>query len=88
MQKRTDEGLLQVRENNVWVPTSGHCSWKIARTCETRIPLDTLKLSPRCKLFASITLVRDSEEIGRWPSDASLMLYYAGSEIELENWFI
>jgi hypothetical protein len=88
MQKHSDEGLLQVRENNVWVPTSGHCSWKIVRTCEIRIPLDTLKLNTKCKLFASITLVRDSEEIGRWPSDASLMLYYAGAEIELENWFI
>jgi hypothetical protein len=88
MQKRTDEGMLQIRENNVWVPTSGHCSWKIARTCEISIPLDSLKLSPKSRLFASITLVRDNEEIGRWPSDASLMLYYAGAEIELENWLI
>jgi hypothetical protein len=45
-------------------------------------------LSPKSRLFASITLVRDNEEIGRWPSDASLMLYYAGAEIELENWLI
>jgi hypothetical protein len=88
MQKRTDEGMMQIRENNVWVPTSGHCSWKIARTCEISIPLESLKLSPKSRLFASITLVRDNEEIGRWPSDASLMLYYAGAEIELENWLI
>ena len=88
MQKQADEGLLQVRENNAWVPTGAHCSWKIARTCEISIPLETLKLSPKSRLFASITLVRDSEEIGRWPSDSSLMLYYAGTEIELENWFI
>ena len=88
MQKLSDEGLLQVKENNVWVPTSGHCVWKIVRTCEISIPLDTLKLSPKSKLFASITLVRDNEEIGRWPSDASLMLQYAGAEIELDNWLI
>ncbi|MBC8017041.1 MAG: hypothetical protein H7X83_00785 [Verrucomicrobia bacterium] len=88
MQMRNDEGLLQVRENSVWVPTSGHCSWKIARTCEIRIPLDTLTLSPKSKLFASIILVRDNEEIGRWPTDAPLMLYYAGPEIELDNWLI
>jgi len=88
MQKITDEGLLQVRENNVWVPTSGHCVWKIARTCEISVPLETLKLIPGSKLFASITLVRDNEEIGRWPSDASLLLQYAGPEIELDNWLI
>ncbi len=88
MQRITDEGLLQVRENNVWVPTGGHCIWKIARTCEISIPLETLKLSPRSKIFTSITLVRDNEEIGRWPSDASLVLQYAGPEIELDNWLI
>jgi hypothetical protein len=88
MQKITAEGLLQVRENNVWVATDGYCSWKIARICELRIPLESLKLSPKSRLFASVTLVRDNEEIGRWPSDASLMLQYAGAEIELENWLI
>jgi len=88
MQRQADQDFLQVRENSAWVPTSGQCHWKIARTCEISIPLDTLKLSPKSKLFASITLVRDNEEIGRWPSDASLMLYYAGAEIELENWLI
>ena len=88
MRKDTDEGLLQIKENNVWVPTSGHCNWKIARTCEIRVPLEPLGLPPGCKLFASITLVRDNEEIGRWPADASLMLQYAGAEIELENWLI
>jgi alpha-amylase/alpha-mannosidase (GH57 family) len=88
MQKISDEGLLQVRENNVWVPTGGHCRWKIARTCEISIPLETLKLTPKSRLFASITLVRDNEEVGRWPTDASLMLYYAGAEIELDNWLI
>ena len=88
MQKVADEGLLQVRENNVWVPTGGHCRWKIARTCEISVPLEALKLTPKSRLFASITLVRDNEEVGRWPTDASLMLQYAGAEIELENWLI
>jgi alpha-amylase/alpha-mannosidase (GH57 family) len=88
MQRVADEGLLQVRENNVWVPTGGHCRWKIARTCEISIPLETLKLTPKSRLFASITLVRDNEEVGRWPSDASLLLNYAGPEIELDNWLI
>jgi alpha-amylase/alpha-mannosidase (GH57 family) len=88
MQMRNDEGLLQVRENNVWVPTSGHCRWKIAKTCEICIPLEAIKPAPKSKLFASVSLVRDNEEIGRWPTDAPLMLYYAGPEIELDNWLI
>ncbi len=88
MQLRGDECLLQVRENNVWVPTRGHCRWKIAKTCEVSIPLESLNLTPKSKMFASISLVRDNEEIGRWPSDAPLMLYYAGPEIELDNWLI
>ena len=88
LQIRNDEGLLQVRENNVWVPTNGHCRWKIAKTCEVCIPLEAIKLAPKSKLFASVTLVRDNEEIGRWPTDAPLMLYYAGPEIELDNWLI
>jgi alpha-amylase/alpha-mannosidase (GH57 family) len=88
LQMRHSEGLLQMRENNLWVPTRGHCQWKICKTCEISIPLDILKLTPGSKLFASVTLVRDNEEIGRWPSDAPLMLQYAGAEIELDNWLI
>jgi alpha-amylase/alpha-mannosidase (GH57 family) len=88
MQKSTDHGPLQVKESNAWLPTGGQCDWKIARTCEIRVPLDPLGLPPRSKLFAWITLVRDNEEIGRWPSDASLTLLYAGAEIELDNWLI
>jgi hypothetical protein len=88
MQMRTDEGLLQVKENSVWIPTNGHSTWKISKTCEVAIPLSAFKLLPQSKLFASVTLVRDNEEIGRWPTDAPLMLYYAGAEIELDNWLI
>jgi len=88
LQLRSDEGLLQVKENNAWVPTRGHCRWKIAKTCEVSIPLESIRLTPKSKLFMYVTLVRDNEEIGRWPSDAPLMLYYAGPELELDNWLI
>lgn len=88
MQMINDEALLQVKENAVWIPTGGHCVWKILKTCEISIPLKSLKIIPGSKLFASISLVRDNEEIGRWPTDAPLMLYYAGAEIELDNWLI
>ncbi|MDD5286488.1 MAG: glycoside hydrolase family 57 protein [Desulfuromonadaceae bacterium] len=88
LQMRNDEGLLQVKENGIWTPTRGYCNWKIAKTCEVCIPLAAIKPAPKSKLFASVTLVRDNEEIGRWPTDAPLMLYYAGPEIELDNWLI
>jgi hypothetical protein len=88
LQMKNDEGLLLVKENGAWIPTNSICSWKIAKTCEISIPLSSIKLTAGSKLFVSVTLVRDNEEIGRWPSDAPLMLYYAGAEIELDNWLI
>ncbi len=88
LQIRNDVGPLLVKENGEWIPTGSYCLWKIARTCEISIPLSSIKLSGGSKLFVSMTLVRDNEEIGRWPSDASLMLFYAGQEIELDNWLI
>lgn len=88
LQLHNEEGLLLVKENGIWAPTAGRCRWKIGRICEVAIPLDSVKPSPGSKLFAYVTLVRDNEEIGRWPSDAPLMLFYAGAEIELDNWLI
>jgi alpha-amylase/alpha-mannosidase (GH57 family) len=88
LQMKNDEGLLLVRENGVWTPTSSYCRWKIAKTCEISIPLSSIKLAGGSKLFVSVMLVRDNEEVGRWPSDAPLMLHYAGADIELDNWLI
>ena len=88
LQLKNNEGLLLVKENGVWMPTNSICTWRIAKTCEISIPLNSIKLTAGSKLFVSITLVRDNEEIGRWPSDAPLMLFYAGAEIELDNWLI
>lgn len=88
LQMKSDEGLLLVKESGGWVPTGSQCHWKIARTCEISIPLSGIKLVPGGKLFVSVTLVRDNEEIGRWPSDAPLMLYYVGADLELDNWLI
>ncbi|HIJ87605.1 MAG TPA: glycoside hydrolase [Desulfuromonadales bacterium] len=88
LQMKSDEGLLLVKNDGAWLPTNCYCSWKIAKTCEIRIPLSGIKLTAGSKLFVSIILIRDNEEIGRWPSDTPLMLYYAGAEIELDNWLI
>jgi len=88
LQMKNDEGVLLVKENGVWTPTSSYFHWKIAKTCEISIPLKSIKLSGGSKLFVSVMLVRDNEEVGRWPSDAPLMLNYAGADIELDNWLI
>ncbi len=88
LQMKNDEGLLQIKEKGVWMPTGSCCHWKIAKICEISIPLNGIKLTGGSKLFVSLTLVRDNEEVGRWPSDAPLMLNYAGADIELDNWLI
>ncbi len=88
LQMRNDEGLLLVKENGAWTPTNSYCHWKIAKTCEISVPLSGINLAAGSKLFVSVALVRDNEEAGRWPSDAPLMLYYAGADIELDNWLI
>lgn len=88
LQMKNSEGLLQIKENGVWMPTSSYCHWKIGKICEISIPLNSIKPAGGSKLFVSVALVRDNEEIGRWPSDAPLMLYYAGADIELDNWLI
>lgn len=88
MQRTDREGLLLVREMGAWTPTNCCCSWAVDRTCEVAVPLDCLGLQPRSKLFVSVTLTRDREEIGRWPSDAPLMLQYEGPDLEANDWLI
>jgi hypothetical protein len=77
-----------VKENGIWMPTGCGCRWKISKTCEISVPLSGIKLESGSKLFVSVTLLRDNEEAGRWPTDAPLMLHYAGAGIELDNWLI
>jgi alpha-amylase/alpha-mannosidase (GH57 family) len=88
LRMKQSEGLLLVKENGVWMPTGSGCRWKIAKTCEISVPLSGIKLESGSKLFVSVTLLRDNEEAGRWPTDAPLMLNYAGAGIELDNWLI
>lgn len=88
LQMKSDEGILLVKENGDWIPTGCYCRCKIAKICEISLPLNSIRLVEGSKLFVSVSLLRDNEEIGRWPSDAPLMLQYAGQQIELENWLI
>jgi len=88
MQRSGNQGMLLVKESGSWVPTNTCCRWAIDRTCEVAIPLEPLGLQSRAKLFASLTLTRDTEQIGRWPSDAPLMLHYEGPDLEANDWLI
>jgi len=88
MQRSANQGLLLAKESGSWVPTNICCRWSIDRSCELAIPLEPLGLQPRSKLFASVTLTRDTEQIGRWPSDAPLMLHYEGPDLEANDWLI
>lgn len=88
MQRSANQGMLLIKEGGGWVPTNVCCRWAIDRTCELAIPLEVLALQPKAKLFASLTLTRDTEQIGRWPSDAPLMLNYEGPDLEMNDWLI
>ena len=88
MELGSDEGLLTTKAEKKWKSTGHTCNWKIAKVCEVRIPLESVNPEPGGNLFVYITLIRDSVEIGRWPADASMVLKYAGPELELETWLI
>jgi alpha-amylase/alpha-mannosidase (GH57 family) len=83
-----EEGPLLWKSGGAWQETGALCRWKVVKIAEARVPLEILNLSPGDKLFAFITLVRGDEELGRWPTDAPLLLNYAGADLELETWLI
>jgi len=82
------EGELLVKNAARWLQSGALCQWKISRICEARIPLTALRPEQKSTLFAFITLTRDHEEIGRWPTHSPLALIYVGPELELENWLV
>jgi len=81
-------GTLRVKQGDTWQETGITCQWKISRIGEVMVPLAALNPALRSKIFIYFTLVRDDDEIGRWPADAPMLLKYLGAELELENWLI
>jgi alpha-amylase/alpha-mannosidase (GH57 family) len=81
-------GPLELKTEGSWHSLDVRCRWKIRRICEVGIPLEVINPEPGGKIFCYLTLTRSGEEIGRWPTDAPMLLSYAGPEIELENWLI
>jgi len=82
------EGELLVKSKAGWSETGKLCQWRIGRICETRIPLSALNPERNSTVFAYLTLTREREEIGRWPTHSPLALTYVGPELELENWLV
>jgi hypothetical protein len=82
------EGPILHRQGGRWVETGLPFCWKIARVCEVAISLEAIGVKPRDRLFATVTLSRGGQEVGRWPMDAPMLMTYAGPELELENWLI
>ena len=88
MDLESDEGELKVKDEKGWRGSGHNCRCKIAKVCEAQVPLAAVNLERGGKLFAYIALMRGNDEIGRWPTDAPMMLKYAGPELELETWLI
>ncbi|MGA7827154.1 MAG: glycoside hydrolase family 57 protein [Geobacteraceae bacterium] len=88
MDAEKSEGELLVKGEQGWTETGKHCQWGIGRVCEARIPLSALNPEKDSTLFAYLTLTREREEIGRWPTHSPLALPYVGPELELENWLV
>jgi alpha-amylase/alpha-mannosidase (GH57 family) len=79
---------LLVKADNIWKETAISCHWAIARIGEIMVPLAALNLTPGCKIFVYFALVRNNDVLGRWPTDAPMLLNYLGEQLELENWLI
>lgn len=88
MRPGTSEGEIFVKDHTAWTGTGAVCHWEIGRICEVRIPIAAIGPEKERSFFAYLTLTRDEEEIGRWPTHAPMTLSYRGPELELENWLV
>jgi hypothetical protein len=71
-----------------WRDAGWECHWQIGAICEIAIPLAAVAALPGRQIFAYVTLRRNGEEVGRWPTDSPLIITYRGEELELDNWLI
>jgi alpha-amylase/alpha-mannosidase (GH57 family) len=78
---------LMVRDGQ-WRDAEWECHWQIGAICEIAIPLAAVAALPGRQIFAYVTLRRNGEEVGRWPTDSPLIITYRGEELELDNWLI
>jgi len=88
MHAGSTEGEVLARERASWSGTGTLFQWKIGPVCEVRVPLSVVDPERGRPLFAYLTLTRDGDEIGRWPTHSPMALSYRGPELELENWLV
>jgi len=79
---------LQTRIDGQWRDTEIICRYALNKILEIAMPLASLNIATGDCLFVSIVHQRDSNDIGRWPTDAAMKLYYAGEDLELDTWLI
>ena len=79
---------LQVRVDGQWNDMGISCRYALKKICEIEVPLEPLKLSAGDYVFVSLSQLRGSDDLGRWPADAPMKLLYAGGELELDTWLI
>lgn len=79
---------LQTRIDGQWRNTDISCRYALRKIFEIEVPLKPLNIATGDYLFVSLVHQRDSDDIGRWPADAPMKLFYAGGELELDTWLI
>jgi alpha-amylase/alpha-mannosidase (GH57 family) len=84
----TGAAALQKKVAGSWVETEYHCRWALRKICELEVPLAPLELLPGNYIFVSLAHQRGADDLGRWPADAPMKLFYAGGELELDTWLI
>ena len=88
MDPGSDATALQSRDDGQWSDTGISCRYALKKICEIEVPLEPLNLSAGDYVFVSLVHLRDDNELGRWPTDAPMKLFYAGGELELDTWLI
>jgi alpha-amylase/alpha-mannosidase (GH57 family) len=83
-----DSSPLQTRIDGQWSDTEIICRYALNKILEIAVPLASLNIATGDCLFVSIVHQREGNDIGRWPTDAAMKLYYAGEELELDTWLI
>jgi len=79
---------LQTRVDGQWRDMNISCRYALQKILEVEVPLAPLLIAIGDNLFVSLVHQRENTDIGRWPTDAPMKLFYAGGELELDTWLI
>jgi alpha-amylase/alpha-mannosidase (GH57 family) len=79
---------LQTKIEGQWRNVDISCRYALRKIFEIEVPLKPLNIATGDYLFVSLVHRRDNNDIGRWPTDAPMKLFYAGGDLELDTWLI